>query len=585
MRKVVHKNVVLKITILFFLPYLFAIRAVEPVASSCAPLPSSAAAWWRSDTSIFDEIGGFDMEQRGTLAFAPGKIGQSWLFNGIDTEIITDASPRHSLLSADDQGITFEAWIAPESDPGPQTFLTWQTFDSRDMIEFYLQSPASPGGLWTLGVSGGTTTLTLLAKMTAGEFQHLAFTYFPVTGAIAFFLNGTWLAGDKFAVPGNNYLPRIKFGGRDGARFNGRLDEIILHSRILKADEIMASAAADEGHCWAPHPPEFVTQQQPRSTASVGELFILEADVKGAAPLSYQWRHEGTNFPGGLAYQYIITNAFPSDAGSYDLMVTNNYGSITSRVSRVSISLLANGSFDESSTQGWIIQDLSQPLLPVKVASAGRGVPFPLFRSAPAEGAYSLTHGFAGSSPGVIRLIQDFLEISPGLQLSFLYRAGWNLQDYGPATLPRTFQFNIEPYGGGGPLSSKTLLIAAPQTKNSGTPWQKETVSLDPWIGQRIRIVFQWTVPEANTGPAMFELDAVKLFNFSGPALKLDYLPASGSVRLHFSGDAPSYTIWTSGDLLDWHPSAEPVKKNNGEFEFTSLVQPLVPYFYKLSTP
>jgi hypothetical protein len=44
------------------------------------------------------------------------------------------------------------------------------------------------------------------------------------------------------------------------------------------------------------------------------------------ASLSFQWRHNGTNIPGATAGTYIINSATASDAGSYDVIISNACG-------------------------------------------------------------------------------------------------------------------------------------------------------------------------------------------------------------------------------------------------------------------
>ena len=50
----------------------------------------------------------------------------------------------------------------------------------------------------------------------------------------------------------------------------------------------------------------------------------------GTAPLSYQWRKNGTNLSGGTSSTYTITSAQTTDAGSYSVVVSNSAGSVTS---------------------------------------------------------------------------------------------------------------------------------------------------------------------------------------------------------------------------------------------------------------
>lgn len=53
--------------------------------------------------------------------------------------------------------------------------------------------------------------------------------------------------------------------------------------------------------------------------------------------LSYQWRHYGTNVPGATSATYTKANATAEDAGPYDLVVTNLYGSAISEAATVAV--------------------------------------------------------------------------------------------------------------------------------------------------------------------------------------------------------------------------------------------------------
>ncbi|MFO1513505.1 MAG: hypothetical protein U1F83_11410 [Verrucomicrobiota bacterium] len=66
-------------------------------------------------------------------------------------------------------------------------------------------------------------------------------------------------------------------------------------------------------------------------TVAVGNAVSLTiADAIGVSPMSYQWRHYGTNLPGKTGLTLVFSAAQPSDAGPYDVVATNPGGSVTS---------------------------------------------------------------------------------------------------------------------------------------------------------------------------------------------------------------------------------------------------------------
>lgn len=65
-------------------------------------------------------------------------------------------------------------------------------------------------------------------------------------------------------------------------------------------------------------------------TAKVGQQVQLLAVADGATPFTYQWRKGGSNISGATVNPLLITIKDVSDAGSYDVILKNQYGSATS---------------------------------------------------------------------------------------------------------------------------------------------------------------------------------------------------------------------------------------------------------------
>jgi autotransporter-associated beta strand protein len=73
-----------------------------------------------------------------------------------------------------------------------------------------------------------------------------------------------------------------------------------------------------------------ITDGPHSQTASAGTAAAFSATAVGAAPLSYQWQFNGTNISGASVSSYTVSNAQTTNAGSYRVVVTNTYGSVTS---------------------------------------------------------------------------------------------------------------------------------------------------------------------------------------------------------------------------------------------------------------
>lgn len=82
----------------------------------------------------------------------------------------------------------------------------------------------------------------------------------------------------------------------------------------------------------------------PSITASPASLEVcygasrtLNAAATGTAPLSYQWRFNGTNIPGATASSLALTNIEFSHAGSYTCTVTNACGTATTAAATITV--------------------------------------------------------------------------------------------------------------------------------------------------------------------------------------------------------------------------------------------------------
>jgi hypothetical protein len=83
-------------------------------------------------------------------------------------------------------------------------------------------------------------------------------------------------------------------------------------------------------------PPTF-TLQPSNQVAVVGSDVSFDAAAAGSLPLSYQWYFNATNPIGSVSESLILTNVQPSDAGAYEVVVTNSGGSATSMVVTLSV--------------------------------------------------------------------------------------------------------------------------------------------------------------------------------------------------------------------------------------------------------
>jgi hypothetical protein len=89
---------------------------------------------------------------------------------------------------------------------------------------------------------------------------------------------------------------------------------------------------------------------------NVGQTAQFAVTAIGAPPLSFQWQHNGVNLPGVASPMLTIAGIATADFGSYEVVVTNGYGSVTSPVA-----LLVEASpFSFSTTPGTLLYSNGQ---------------------------------------------------------------------------------------------------------------------------------------------------------------------------------------------------------------------------------
>jgi uncharacterized repeat protein (TIGR01451 family) len=81
---------------------------------------------------------------------------------------------------------------------------------------------------------------------------------------------------------------------------------------------------------------------QPLSQAELaGSNVTLVVTADGAPPLHYQWRFGGTVIPNATNNTLLLTNVQPANNGDYSVVITNQYGTITS--SNATVTILSEG--------------------------------------------------------------------------------------------------------------------------------------------------------------------------------------------------------------------------------------------------
>jgi hypothetical protein len=99
--------------------------------------------------------------------------------------------------------------------------------------------------------------------------------------------------------------------------------------------------------------PPAISAQPQNQNVIAGTTASFSVSATGTAPLSYQWRLNGTNLSGATSSSYTKSNAQPTDVGTYAVVVANSVGSVTSApaVLTLSFALVANASYGGAVTK------------------------------------------------------------------------------------------------------------------------------------------------------------------------------------------------------------------------------------------
>jgi len=87
--------------------------------------------------------------------------------------------------------------------------------------------------------------------------------------------------------------------------------------------------------------PPVITSEPKNLTVNVNSDVTFNVLATGASPISYQWNKDGGDLAGATNADLTLTNVQTNQAGNYTVLITNAWGSVTSRVAVLTVSRLA----------------------------------------------------------------------------------------------------------------------------------------------------------------------------------------------------------------------------------------------------
>ena len=153
--------------------------------------------------------------------------------------------------------------------------------------------------------------------------------------------SSTWSSWTNFQLafyPPSSFAGPTLFGADYGPStnlfFNGSIDEVAVFNRSLGEGELYTAYSAAIGGV----PPQIFTDvTAPANSAFAGETLNLVVDAGGTPSLSYQWRKNSIAISGANSNSFTISSLKSGDAGTYDVVITNIFGKVTSSPATITV--------------------------------------------------------------------------------------------------------------------------------------------------------------------------------------------------------------------------------------------------------
>jgi len=204
--------------------------------------PDGLVSWWPGNGDALDIIGGNHGTLMNGAAFAPGKVGQAFSFDGENdyVEIPYDAGSSFNLSS-----FTLQAWVKFTQDGSVGRIIARPSGGSPTSY-FAMTNSAGKlaGGVQGEGQSYSASVSTGVYTFADDNWHMCSFVRDVQANEISIYVDGAsaWSYPDSSPGDMEHNYKGITIGSYDGSRdfFEGLIDEVTMYNRALTADEIEA---------------------------------------------------------------------------------------------------------------------------------------------------------------------------------------------------------------------------------------------------------------------------------------------------------------------------------------------------------
>lgn len=304
------------------------------ISTGCVTPPAGLIGWWQAEGNGRDVTGAHHGTTPFGMSYVHGEVGQafSYHYDNYDmTRVTIPDSPDFKLTNS----MTIEAWIYPRA---ACNYVFFRGDDRPGLDPYSVDCRSTERIGFTIDDLNGNSA-RVEAPIQYNQWQHVAATLDGATGEMRTYVNGRLGGQINTSVrPGAEldpaYNPGVGIGNVEGRfqtwPFNGMIDEVALYSRALSQSEIQGQYdAGSAGRCLCVTPPA-ITNQPASQVVNAGGSASLSVGASGTAPLSYQWRMNGTNLIGRSTALLSVAAVQLADAGIYSVVVSNGCGVVTS---------------------------------------------------------------------------------------------------------------------------------------------------------------------------------------------------------------------------------------------------------------
>jgi hypothetical protein len=211
------------------------------------PVQEGLVAWWRGEGNAYESAGG----QNGVLMgvrFDQGVVGQAFSFQGNPNRVFVPDSPNFQFTNS----FSIAAWAYPKA-------ASWHILERTCF--------GCPYGVYSLGMDNAGKLIfkihdndsnagdSITAPLEYNRWQHVAASLDGESGMMRLYIGGEMVSEKPTRVrPTGSLDPRLQPGigigntpNTGGYPFVGLIDELLLYSRALSADQVKSLATLKHG--------------------------------------------------------------------------------------------------------------------------------------------------------------------------------------------------------------------------------------------------------------------------------------------------------------------------------------------------